>query len=160
MTPYEQLLALWALKKIKLAWSPDAISLGSQEAEYRLTIFTDRTQILQAGCARPVTASLIPELRKRIMDFHEDEIVHVSLGDGTSSEGRVLGGTLTACNLKFPVLSSLKTMVMPSAFRRSANCRWRRFQAGENFPNLYLAAAWMEQTSRNLEVMQRSKILS
>jgi 2-oxoisovalerate dehydrogenase E1 component len=47
------------------------------------------TQLLQAvGCAEATyRAQLVPELQKLIKNFHRDEVVYVSLGEGTSSEG-------------------------------------------------------------------------
>src|SRR4030088_2676933 len=47
------------------------------------------TQLLQAvGCAEAgYRVKLIRELKKVIKGFHHDEVVYVSLGDGTSSEG-------------------------------------------------------------------------
>src|SRR5205814_4048441 len=47
------------------------------------------TQLLQAvGCAEATyRLKLVKELKKRIKNFHQDEVVYVSLGDGTTSEG-------------------------------------------------------------------------
>src|ERR1700683_3554245 len=73
------------------------------------------TQCLQAvGCAEaalylqqhPEAAEPHPgdysQFRK--VDFHHDEVVYVSLGDGATSEGEVWGAISTASNLKLPVL--------------------------------------------------------
>jgi 2-oxoisovalerate dehydrogenase E1 component len=64
------------------------------------------TQLLQAvGCAEAgYRVKLIQELKKRIKNFHHDEVVYVSLGDGTSSEGEFWEALNTACNLKLPVV--------------------------------------------------------
>jgi 2-oxoisovalerate dehydrogenase E1 component len=68
------------------------------------------TQLLQAvGCAEAgYRFKLIKELKKRVKNFHHDEVVYVSLGDGTSSEGEFWEALNTACNLKLPVVFLLE----------------------------------------------------
>jgi 2-oxoisovalerate dehydrogenase E1 component len=64
------------------------------------------TQFLQAvGAAETglrVTQS--PELRDLIGRFEEDEVVIVTTGDGTTSEGEFWESLNTACNLRLPVV--------------------------------------------------------
>jgi 2-oxoisovalerate dehydrogenase E1 component len=60
------------------------------------------TQFLQSvGCAEAT-------LRAKLIDiaegFHEDEVVYVSTGDGTTSEGEFWESLNTACNLQLPVV--------------------------------------------------------
>ena len=60
------------------------------------------TQFLQSvGCAEAT-------LRARLIDisegFHKDEVVYVSTGDGTTSEGEFWESLNTACNLALPVV--------------------------------------------------------
>jgi 2-oxoisovalerate dehydrogenase E1 component len=64
------------------------------------------TQLLQAvGCAEAgYRVKLIRDLKKRIRNFRNDEVVYVSLGDGTTSEGEFWEALNTACNLKLPVV--------------------------------------------------------
>jgi 2-oxoisovalerate dehydrogenase E1 component len=64
------------------------------------------TQLLQAvGCAEATyRIKLVKELKRRIKNFHNDEVVYVSLGDGTSSEGEFWEALNTACNLRLPVV--------------------------------------------------------
>jgi 2-oxoisovalerate dehydrogenase E1 component len=68
------------------------------------------TQLLQAvGCAEAgYRVKLVKELKKRIKKFHHDEVVYVSLGDGTSSEGEFWEALNTACNLRLPVVFLLE----------------------------------------------------
>lgn len=64
------------------------------------------TQLLQAvGAAEAgYRASLVKELQEEILGFHGDEVVYVSVGDGTTSEGEFWEALNTACNLKLPVI--------------------------------------------------------
>jgi len=64
------------------------------------------TQFLQAvGTAEAAyRGSLLEDLRDRVTNLQEDEIVVASSGDGTTSEGEFWESLNTACNLKLPVL--------------------------------------------------------
>jgi 2-oxoisovalerate dehydrogenase E1 component len=64
------------------------------------------TQLLQAVGAAEATyrASLVKELQDKVTGFKGDEVVFVSIGDGTSSEGEFWEALNTACNLKLPVI--------------------------------------------------------
>ena len=64
------------------------------------------SQFLQAvGAAEAgYRVSLIPELRSRIEEFEEDEVVLVCSGEGATSEGEFWEALNTACNLKLPVV--------------------------------------------------------
>src|SRR5882724_11477296 len=64
------------------------------------------TQLLNAvGCAEAAYRySLIEEIKDRAQYFKADEVVYVSAGDGTTSEGEFFESLNTACNLKLPVL--------------------------------------------------------
>ena len=68
------------------------------------------TQLLQAvGCAEAgYRVKLIRELKKLVRGFYNDEVVYVSLGDGTTSEGEFWEALNTACNLKLPVVFLLE----------------------------------------------------
>ncbi|HUF02638.1 MAG TPA: dehydrogenase E1 component subunit alpha/beta [Aridibacter sp.] len=64
------------------------------------------TQLLQAVGAAEASyrASLVEELQDKVTGFKGDEVVYVSIGDGTSSEGEFWEALNTACNLKLPVI--------------------------------------------------------
>lgn len=64
------------------------------------------TQALHAVGAAEASyrASLMKELQDLIVGFQKDEVVYMSVGDGTTSEGEWWEALNTACNLKLPVI--------------------------------------------------------
>ncbi len=64
------------------------------------------TQFLQAvGCAEAGRYyNLKEDITDRAQHFKQDEVVYVSTGDGTTSQGEFFESLNTACNLKLPVL--------------------------------------------------------
>ncbi|HXG83803.1 MAG TPA: dehydrogenase E1 component subunit alpha/beta [Pyrinomonadaceae bacterium] len=64
------------------------------------------TQALHAVGAAEASyrASLVQDLQSVVTGFKGDEVVYMSVGDGTTSEGEYWEALNTACNLKLPVI--------------------------------------------------------
>src|SRR3989441_10161937 len=107
MTPLEMLLSAVGAEKdpnshgrqMPSHWGNKKLNIVSQSSP-------TGTQILQAvGCAEAgYRFQLIEELKGRVLNFRDDEVVYVSLGDGSTSEGEFWEALNTACLLKLPVL--------------------------------------------------------
>ena len=117
------------------------------------------TQLLQAvGCAEAThRIRLIKELRKRIKNFHNDEVVYVSFGDGTSSEGEFWEALNTACNLRLPVVFLLEDngyAISVPVEVQTAGGDLSKLVSG--FPNLYRQRCDGTDPIESLAVMRRA----
>ena len=107
ITPYDQLLAAVAAEDDP---NSGARQMPSHWSSHELHIFSRSsatgTQFLQAvGAAEAgYRYSMIKEIEDRASHFKHDEVVYVSAGDGTTSEGEFWESLNTACNLKLPVV--------------------------------------------------------
>src|SRR5882672_7968470 len=117
------------------------------------------TQLLQAvGCAEAgYRFKLIKELRKRASNFRRDEVVYVSLGDGTTSEGEFWEALNTACNLKLPVLFLLEdngyAISVPVEVQTAGGDVSKLI---EGFPNLFIQRCDGTDAIESLAVMKRA----
>src|SRR5919202_1306469 len=160
MTPLEQLLSAVGAES-------DPNSHGRQMPSHwghkRLNIVSQSsptgTQLLQAvGCAEAsYRASLQDELKERVAGFHGDEVVYVSAGDGTTSEGEFWEALNTACNLRLPVVF----LIEDNGYAISVPVQVQTAGGGisklvEGFPNLYIQKCDGTDPVESLETMRRA----
>ncbi|HEV8139758.1 MAG TPA: thiamine pyrophosphate-dependent enzyme, partial [Pyrinomonadaceae bacterium] len=117
------------------------------------------TQLLQAVGAAEATyrIKLVRELKKRVKKFHQDEVVYVSLGDGTSSEGEFWEALNTACNLRLPVVFLLEDngyAISVPVEVQTAGGDISKLVSG--FPNLYRQKCDGTDPVESLAVMRRA----
>ena len=117
------------------------------------------TQLLQAVGAAEATyrIKLVKELKKRVKRFHQDEVVYVSLGDGTSSEGEFWEALNTACNLRLPVVFLLEDngyAISVPVEVQTAGGDISKLVSG--FPNLYRQKCDGTDPVESLVVMRRA----
>jgi 2-oxoisovalerate dehydrogenase E1 component len=117
------------------------------------------TQLLQAvGCAEATyRIKLVKDLKRRIKNFHNDEVVYVSLGDGTSSEGEFWEALNTACNLRLPVVFLVEDngyAISVPVEVQTAGGDLSRLVSG--FPNLYRQRCDGTDAIESLAVMRRA----
>jgi 2-oxoisovalerate dehydrogenase E1 component len=160
MTPLEQLLSAVGAeadpnshgRQMPSHWGHKKLNIVSQSSP-------TGTQMLQAaGCAEAgYRAKLIKELKQKVTGFHADEVIYVSLGDGTTSEGETWEALNTICNLKLPVLILLEdngyAISVPVEVQ---TCGADASKLVENFPNLLVQRVDGTDVLASLDVMQKA----
>ncbi|HJT65265.1 MAG TPA: dehydrogenase E1 component subunit alpha/beta [Pyrinomonadaceae bacterium] len=160
MTPVEQLLSAVGAeadpnshgRQMPSHWGHKKLNIVSQSSP-------TGTQLLQAvGCAEAsYRFELIPELKKRTAEFHDDEVTYVSVGDGTTSEGEFWEALNTACNLKLPVVFLIEdngyAISVPVEVQTAGGDVSRLV---EGFPGLYLQRCDGTDAIESLETMRRA----
>ena len=134
------------------------IGASSGRTSFRNLHQRDRKSLQAVGCAEAgYRFQLIEELRGRILNFHEDEVVYVSLGDGASSEGEFWEALNTACNLKLPVLFLVEdngyAISVPVEVQTAGGDISKLV---EGFPNLYLQKCDGTDLLESLAAMRRA----
>jgi 2-oxoisovalerate dehydrogenase E1 component len=160
MTPLEMLLAAVGAesdpnshgRQMPSHWGHKALNIVSQSSP-------TGTQLLQAvGAAEAgYRAGLVEGLKEQIVGFQEDEVVYVSLGDGTSSEGEFWEALNTACNLKLPVIFLVEdngyAISVPIEVQTAGGDVSKLV---EGFPNLYIQRCDGTDFVESFQTMQRA----
>ena len=160
MTPLEQLLSAVGAeadpnshgRQMPSHWGHKKLNIVSQSSP-------TGTQFLQAvGCAEAgYRSQLIEELKGRVENFQADEVVYVSTGDGTTSQGEFWEALNTASNLKLPVLFLVEDngyAISVPVEVQTAGGDVSRLVAG--FPDLYLQKCDGTDPVESLETLKRA----
>ena len=160
MTPLEMLLSAVGAeadpnshgRQMPSHWGHSKLNIVSQSSP-------TGTQLLQAvGCAEAnYRFQLIPELQKRIDNFHDDEVTYVSVGEGTTIEGEFWEALNTACNLKLPVVFLVEdngyAISVPVEVQTAGGDVSRLV---EGFPGLYIQRCDGTDAIESLDTMRRA----
>ncbi|HEX6587614.1 MAG TPA: dehydrogenase E1 component subunit alpha/beta [Longimicrobiales bacterium] len=114
---------------------------GQRELRIVSTSSPTGTQFLQAvGTAEgAMRAAKVPEMAELIESFDEDEVVLVTTGDGTTSEGEFWEAVSSASNLKLPVVFLVEDNGYAISVPVEVNTPGGKISAlVKSFPNFYI----------------------
>ena len=117
------------------------------------------TQALHAVGAAEAShrAALVTELQDKITGFKGDEVVYMSIGDGTTSEGEIWEALNTACNLKLPVIFVVEDNGYAISTPVEVNTAGGDISAlVSGFPNLYCQKCDGTDPLESLETFKRA----
>ncbi len=160
MTPLEQLLSAVGAeadpnshgRQMPSHWGHKKLNIVSQSSP-------TGTQFLQAvGCAEAsYRASLVEEIKEKVVGFKGDEVVYCSSGDGTTSEGEFWEALNTASNLKLPVVFLIEDngyAISVPVEVQTAGGDVSKLVAG--FPDMYLQKCDGTDPIESLETLNRA----
>ncbi len=117
MSPYEQLLeAVGAAddpnsggRQMPSHWGHKKLNIVTPVVAHRNAVScrqwaAPKRDVISAGILKPPRNTIGDYREFKDVTFHGDEVVYVSCGDGTTSEGEFWEAMNSACNLKLPVL--------------------------------------------------------
>lgn len=107
MTPYEMFLTAVAAadepagagRQMPSHWGHPGLHILNQSS------CTGSQSLHAVGCAEAwAKGHTVPGVKEKLRDWKPEEVVYMSVGDGTTSEGEFWEALNSACNLKLPVL--------------------------------------------------------
>ena len=142
MTPYDHLLQAVGAESDPASGGRQMPShWGHRDLRIVSTSSPTGTQYLQSvGTAEGAwRASRLDELRERIEEFEDDEVVLCTTGEGQTSEGEFWEAMNTATNLKLPVVFLVEDNGYAISVPVSVNTAGGKIsKVVEGFPNLYI----------------------
>ncbi len=102
-------------------------------------------------------ASLSEELREKVVGFKGDEVVYMSVGDGTTSEGEWWEALNSACNMKLPVIFLVEDNGYAISVPVEVNTAGGSIsELVKGFPNLFIQKCDGTNVVESLETFQRA----
>ena len=159
MTPYDHLLQAVAAESDPASGGRQMPShWGRRDLRIMSTSSPTGTQFLQAvGTAEGAyRATLVDEMREKIEEFDDDEVVLVTTGEGQTSEGEFWEALNTASNLELPVVFLVEdngyAISVPVEVQTAGG---KVSQLVSNFPNLLVEEVDGTDLLKSLEAVEK-----